>query len=165
MSARYDLAVIGAGPGGPGGGGIGGRTRILGVVLLDEQPSPGGQIYRAIEASPLSDRGVLGGQYDDGRVLVEQAARKHGSITWRAQTVWQVSPDLEIGYTRGGTAALVKAPQVSPGDRCHGAAFPDPGLDAPRGDDRRRRPGLAEIGRPRRTWGGLRRVRAAALPS
>ena len=48
MSETVDLAVIGAGP-----AGLAAATAAanygLSVILLDEQPAPGGQIYRNIE--------------------------------------------------------------------------------------------------------------------
>ncbi len=51
MSKSYQLAVIGAGP-----GGLCAATTAaslgMDVVVLDEQASPGGQIYRAVANTP-----------------------------------------------------------------------------------------------------------------
>ncbi len=48
--SRRDAVVIGAGP-----AGLAAATMLAGqgadVVLIDEQPAPGGQIYRGIENS------------------------------------------------------------------------------------------------------------------
>jgi NADPH-dependent 2,4-dienoyl-CoA reductase/sulfur reductase-like enzyme len=110
MSARSDLAVIGAGPAGLAAAALADELG-LDVVLLDEQAVPGGQIYRAIERSPLAGSDILGEDYEAGRALVE-GLRASRVQYLEGASVWQVSPDLEIGYTRGGTAALLEAQQV-----------------------------------------------------
>ena len=129
MSARYHLAVIGAGPAGLAAAVLADELG-LGVVLLDEQSSPGGQIYRAIETSPLSGSGILGGDYDAGRALVERLRESRVDYLEGA-AVWQVSPGLEIGYTRRGSAALVKVPQVILATGAMERPFPIPGWTLP----------------------------------
>ncbi len=129
MSAHYDLAVIGAGPAGLAAAVLADELG-LGVVLLDEQPSPGGQIYRAIEASPLSGHGILGDEYDAGRALVERLRDSRVDYLEGA-AVWQVAPGLEIGYTRGRSAALVKVPQVILATGAMERPFPIPGWTLP----------------------------------
>ena len=47
-ATHYDVAIIGAGPSGMAAA-ITAANRGLSVVVLDEQPEPGGQIYRGIE--------------------------------------------------------------------------------------------------------------------
>src|SRR3546814_7792360 len=47
-SAQHDIVVIGAGPAGLAAA-TEARAHGLDVLLLDEQPAPGGQIYRAVE--------------------------------------------------------------------------------------------------------------------
>ena len=49
MSETVDLAIIGAGPAGLAAATVASGLG-LSVVLLDEQPAPGGQIYRNIES-------------------------------------------------------------------------------------------------------------------
>ena len=69
MKAHYDIVVLGAGP-----AGMTAATIATGhgadVLLLDEQPGPGGQIYRSVTRSPLLDGDVLGADYRQGRDLV-----------------------------------------------------------------------------------------------
>ena len=59
---QCELLVVGAGP-----AGLAAATTAaqLGVntVLLDEQPAPGGQIYRAITTTPIKGRDILGQDY------------------------------------------------------------------------------------------------------
>ncbi|MQY43974.1 FAD-dependent oxidoreductase [Epibacterium sp. SM1969] len=53
MSDPYDIAVIGAGPAGANAA-LAASGQGQRVVLLDEQPKPGGQVWRAKDASILS---------------------------------------------------------------------------------------------------------------
>ena len=53
LANHYDVAVIGAGP-----SGLVAATELamlgIPVVVIDEQASPGGQIYRAITTTPVA---------------------------------------------------------------------------------------------------------------
>lgn len=53
MADHYDIAVVGAGPAG-GNAALAAAQAGLRVALLDEQPSPGGQVWRDKSASVLS---------------------------------------------------------------------------------------------------------------
>jgi NADPH-dependent 2,4-dienoyl-CoA reductase/sulfur reductase-like enzyme len=67
LPSRCDLLVVGAGP-----AGLAAATEAaslgLATVLADENPSPGGQIYRAVDTSPLPGS-VFGPDYAHGRSL------------------------------------------------------------------------------------------------
>ena len=110
MTAAYDIAVIGAGPAGMAAAatadGLG-----LATVLIDEQASPGGQIYRNIEGAPLADRAVLGAEYQAGAALAA-ALRGSGVDYLDTTTVWSVTPENEIGVTRAGAARLMSAKHI-----------------------------------------------------
>ena len=71
MKSRYSLAIIGAGPAGMSAA-ITAAQHNLDVVVLDQQATPGGQIYRALEQSPLPDQTVLGGDHQRGAALIAQ---------------------------------------------------------------------------------------------
>ena len=74
MSITLDVAVIGAGP-----AGLSAATALAengaSVLVLDEQPAPGGQIYRAVE-SVAAERprhlAALGPDYAHGLDLVRR---------------------------------------------------------------------------------------------
>jgi flavin-dependent dehydrogenase len=68
-----DLAIIG---GGPAGLAAAATAAALGasVVLLDEQASPGGQIYRSITSAPPQRIATLGPDYAAGAVLTSAFA-------------------------------------------------------------------------------------------
>ena len=66
----HDLIVIGAGPAGMAAATMG-ATLGLKTVLLDEQPEPGGQIYRNVSAVHPAVAKLLGPDYLHGTTLVE----------------------------------------------------------------------------------------------
>ncbi len=103
----YDAVVIGAGP-----AGIAAATLLaeqgVDVVLLDEQPAPGGQIYRGIERSSPALARILGPDYTHGAELA--AALRASSVEYRpGSAVWQVTPEREVWLTRDGKSSLISA--------------------------------------------------------
>ncbi|HZR03301.1 MAG TPA: FAD-dependent oxidoreductase, partial [Burkholderiales bacterium] len=97
LADHYDVAVVGAGPAGL----VAATTTAsagLSTVLLDEQASPGGQIYRAITASPLTHTKLLGSDYVDGRDIVHRFLHSGAQYVPRA-TVWSLSREREIGVS------------------------------------------------------------------
>lgn len=101
-----DLAIIGAGPAGLSAA-IEARKLGLSVTLLDEQPTPGGQIYRNITLprSPRSEA-VLGPDYTAGRPLAEAFLASGATYQPRA-TVWQIGPEgLSFTGPGGGDLAV-----------------------------------------------------------
>ncbi|MDA7949571.1 MAG: NAD(P)/FAD-dependent oxidoreductase, partial [Hyphomicrobiaceae bacterium] len=98
MSA--DVIVIGAGPAGLAAAAEAAR-RGLQVMLLDEQPAPGGQIYRALTRNTTAgadEPGILGKDYWRGRSLIE--AIEGTDIEYvPGATVWTAETDpLTVGY-------------------------------------------------------------------
>ncbi len=107
---QYDLAIIGAGP-----AGLAAATLAAGLgldtVLFDEQPAPGGQIYRAVTETPVRDRALLGEDYWHGAELVEPFRRSGAQYVPNA-TVWSVSREGEIGASVAGFSRLLTARHV-----------------------------------------------------
>ena len=81
------------------------------VLLLDEQPAAGGQVYRAVGRQTLMDRNILGRDSSHGQDLVS-ALQKSGAEHVAGATVWQVSPQREVGFSKDGVARLLTADQV-----------------------------------------------------
>ncbi|WP_426139480.1 NAD(P)/FAD-dependent oxidoreductase [Pseudomonas sp. DWP3-1-2] len=124
-----DVVVIGAGAAGMSGAvalsGMG-----LDVVLLDEQGSPGGQIYRGITLAPLSRRDLLGPDYAQGNELAQRLA----SSTVRYEkgaSVWQVTRDHQVSYLRDGRLHTLSAKAVLLATGAMERPFPIPGWTLP----------------------------------
>jgi NADPH-dependent 2,4-dienoyl-CoA reductase/sulfur reductase-like enzyme len=99
-------------------------------VLFDEQAGIGGQIYRAIEETPLTDPRVLGASYWRGQELA-RAFRASGAQYVPEATVWNLTPEHEIGVSLDGGAVITTARCII---LCTGALerpFPIPGWTLP----------------------------------
>jgi len=107
MNVIYDVAVIGAGPAGLVAAAVAAR-HALSTVLFDEQPAPGGQVYRAVTSSPAERQAFVGDGYSRGLVLVD-AFRQSGATSVHDATVWAVHKRDDglyaIGVSYGAPAA------------------------------------------------------------
>jgi len=126
---HYDIAVIGAGPAGMAAA-IVATEHGASVLLLDEQPAAGGQIYRAVGRQTLTDRNILGPDYYRGEQLLS-ALQASGAEHMTGTTVWQVSPEREIGISNDGMARLLSADQVILATGAQERPFPVPGWTLP----------------------------------
>ncbi len=104
---RYDLAVIGAGPAGMAAAATAAGLGIS-TVLLDEQPSPGGQIYRGVAEAARATRMALGADYRHGQTLVDGLASSAAHYVPES-SVFNISPGGEIAFTACGQTKLVSA--------------------------------------------------------
>ncbi len=124
-----DVIIIGAGPAGLAAAATLSESGAA-VLLLDDQPAPGGQIYRAIERAGTTEEKVLGAEYVAGRPLTE--AMRAQSIDYVPDAaVWQVTDGREVGYSTGGKAKLVRAPWVILATGAQERPFPIPGWTLP----------------------------------
>lgn len=97
MPDTCDLAIIGAGPAGMAAAleaGAGG----LNVVVMDEQPAPGGQIWRNVEHLSGSRRAqILGSAYNRGAGIV--SAFRNAPCRYLPETrLWHLE-EAEAGFT------------------------------------------------------------------
>jgi len=109
----YDFAVIGGGPAGMAAAATA-AGHGLATVLIDEQPAPGGQIYRNIEtvtAERPKVAGMLGADYAHGRGLAE-AFRASGADYLPEASVWELSDEGGIGLLDSSGARMLRARRV-----------------------------------------------------
>lgn len=108
MSRRVDLLIVGAGPAGLSAA-VMARRHGLDVLMVDEQPAPGGQIWRNIEAVAGTPRAaILGKDYGDG-IDVVRRFRASGAQYEPGTRVWQVEPGPRAYKTHNGAASCVEA--------------------------------------------------------
>jgi len=105
--ARVDALVIGGGPAGLSAAALL-ATHGAHTVLLDEQPTPGGQIYRGIEHAPPALLDLLGRDYAEGAPLL-RAFRASGAEYRPGSSVWQVTPEREVWVSRDGRSEVLQA--------------------------------------------------------
>ncbi|MGJ5096432.1 FAD-dependent oxidoreductase [Bradyrhizobium oligotrophicum] len=126
---EYDVVVIGAGPAGLAAtaatAGAG-----LSTLLLDENAGPGGQVWRAIHATPVKREALLGTDYWSGAEIAKAAETSGAEIIPRA-TVWSLDRHLELGVSIGGGSAFIKARRVIIATGAQERPFPIQGWTLP----------------------------------
>ena len=102
-----DLLVIGAGPAGLAAA-LTAADCGLSVVVVDENPQAGGQIYRQLAGNPLRNcERILGADYLAGAPLLQRFAAS--GIDYLPRTsVWQIAGD-NTAYFSGTNPGVVKA--------------------------------------------------------
>ncbi len=120
MSAAVDLAIVGAGPAGMAAA-ITAAGLGLSVAVLDEQPEPGGQIYRGVErlaATRPHHLAWLGPDYTAGLELARAFREAKVEYLDGAQ-VWQIEGESagRLFYKRHGAAGMLTAKKflIAPG--------------------------------------------------
>lgn len=110
LKHHYSLLIIGAGPAGLSAAVLAAEQGVD-VALLDEQKTPGGQIYRAMESIPPERAKLLGSEYQRGSKLI--SALRDSDVDYFPDTqVWLLNQKREIGLLRGNTASIITADQV-----------------------------------------------------
>jgi NADPH-dependent 2,4-dienoyl-CoA reductase/sulfur reductase-like enzyme len=103
-----ELAIIGAGPAGMAAAALAAELGLE-TVLIDEQSSPGGQIYRGIERS--RPRSPLGPDYLAGQQCA--AAFRAGGAGYRpATTLWHIDPDGMLYLESNGRTETLRARRI-----------------------------------------------------
>ena len=129
LAPSYDIVVIGGGPAGLAAAALAARAG-LSTVLFDENPGIGGQIYRGITSTPLSDRTILGEDYWAGEALAAEA-KSSGAAIVNGATVWSLDPQRIVGVSIDGKARLIAAQRVIVATGSLERPFPIPGWTLP----------------------------------
>ena len=94
-----DCIIVGAGPAGMAAAALL-AARGIDVVVLDEAPAPGGQIWRGVEAADPGLRALLGADYAAGAAAVARF-RASGAEYRPSTPVWNLTAEREA-WTPGG---------------------------------------------------------------
>ncbi len=125
----YDVAVVGAGPAGLAAATVCARAGLA-SVLFDEQPAPGGQIYRSVTTTPLKRDTVLGADYWAGGEPTQKFLAS-GAEYVPGATVWNLTREREIGVSVAGSARILTAKRVILATGALERPFPIPGWTLP----------------------------------
>lgn len=110
LPVTWDVVVVGAGPAGLAAAGTAARHGAH-VLLLDEQATPGGQIYKNMASASPRQLEIMGADYAHGRHLL--AALDEPGLTYQPRaSVWQLTDAREVFYTVDGCSRHVSARQL-----------------------------------------------------
>lgn len=124
-----DLAIIGAGPAGLAAA-VSARGHGLTVTVIDEQPAPGGQIWRAIEARMAGPANLRYGG-DAAGLALAKAFRASGATYLPGRQVWQVEPGFALYFSAGGKSEKLEARAVLLATGAQERPAPFPGWTLP----------------------------------
>jgi thioredoxin reductase len=130
MTESMDLLIIGAGPAGMSAAV---RARALGltVMVVDDQPAPGGQIWRGVETRAASSfSALLGEQYTEGLPLARDF-RACGAEYRPGTQVWQIEPGWQVFMSHAQKALRIKADAVLLATGAQERPAPFPGWTLP----------------------------------
>lgn len=127
--SEYDVVVVGAGPAGLAAAATAAGAG-LSTLLLDENAGPGGQVWRAIDTTPVRAPDLLGRDYWAGAGLVAEA-RASGAEILQGATVWGLDRNLEVAVSIGGGSRFVTARRVVLATGALERPFPIPGWTLP----------------------------------
>lgn len=129
MNDHYPLLVIGGGPAGLAAAATA-AAQGVNCALLDEQPAPGGQIYRAIESAPEQRARKLGLEYLHGRELVA-GFRGNNADYFPGTQVWSVDNELRVGVLRNDRARFISSDRIIIASGAMERPVPFPGWTLP----------------------------------
>lgn len=123
------VVIIGAGPAGMAAAKECASKGIK-CLLLDEQSSKGGQIYRSITETSPQHQEILGDDYIAGKSLTLDS--DHHLIDYSPNsTVWQVTRDKKVSFKRNSKSQTVQANNIILATGAMERPFPVPGWTLP----------------------------------
>jgi thioredoxin reductase len=125
-----DLLIVGAGPAGMAAA-VAARRFGLDVLVVDDQPAPGGQVFRAIEAASATSRAAaLGESYTAGLPLAK-AFRASGATYEAGAQLWHIEPGFRAFLSRDRKSWTVNAKAVVLATGAQERPVPFPGWTLP----------------------------------
>lgn len=86
------------------------RRHGLDVTVVDDQPTPGGQIWRSVELAGRRD-GILGTSFSEGRAVAE-AFRTCGASYLPGSQLWQIEPGFRSFVTKERQPQVVESQAI-----------------------------------------------------
>lgn len=129
MKSHYEFVVIGGGPAGLSAATLAAEKGVD-TALLDQQSTPGGQIYRATETIPMQRAEQLGSEYQRGTPLI-QSFRASGAAYFPYTKIWSLNRRREMGLVRKHQAHMITADQVLIAGGAMERPLPFPGWTLP----------------------------------
>ena len=128
MMSEFDVIIVGAGPAGMSAAATAAHGGLK-VLVLDEQPQAGGQIYRNVGINRAS-RSWLGKDYASGARFVD--ALDHPNITTEfGATVWRLDTGPRVVFSQGGVSTVSAAQHVLLASGAQERPVPFPGWTLP----------------------------------
>lgn len=132
MSASIELAIVGAGPAGMAAATLAAELGLA-TVVVDEQPTPGGQIYRNAEQVARErpdDLALLGPDYAAGIELIRKF--RGSGIDYRPGTVvWDLDASGRLGILDKDGARTLQARRIVIASGAAERPLPVPGWTLP----------------------------------
>ncbi|NTA50702.1 FAD-dependent oxidoreductase [Agrobacterium tumefaciens] len=130
MNRHVDLLIVGAGPAGMSAAILAKRYGVD-ALIVDEQPTPGGQIWRNIEAVMGTPRAeILGKSYAEGYDVVQRF--RASGVDYRPRTqVWQVQPGHRAFMVHDSSTVSVDTPHLLLATGAQERPAPFPGWTLP----------------------------------
>ena len=131
---QYDYVIIGAGPAGMAAA-VEARQHGLNVLVLDEQPAVGGQIYRNIEdleEQRPDEFQKLGADYQEAFELAQRFRASRAEYR-PGRSIWQIDPDLTLYHIGqdGGPSETCHAQRILIATGAMERPMPFPGWTLP----------------------------------
>jgi len=127
-----DIVVIGAGPAGMAAAATAAEAGLAATVF-DDNPAPGGQAYRGIEAVAAKrpdDYALLGADFRRGGALVTRLRAAGATVTMQVG-VWSLDPDGTVGIIDGGRVRTLRPRRVIVAAGAMERPVPVPGWSLP----------------------------------
>ena len=124
---EFDLIIVGAGPAGMSAAHTAAKHGAS-VLLLDEQPRAGGQIFRNVTNNKTPS--YLGNDYRAGQALVD-ALDIEGISTEFGATVWRIDDGQRVVWSREGVSHISIASHIVLAGGAQERPMPFPGWTLP----------------------------------
>jgi thioredoxin reductase/bacterioferritin-associated ferredoxin len=127
-----DLLIVGAGPAGMAAALVADEAGLA-VLVADEGPAPGGQVFRNVLAADRALAGMLGADYLKGRAQAERFQASGAGYAPRT-TVFMIEREARefiVGLSSGDSSRMVSARHVLIATGALERPFPIPGWTLP----------------------------------